>query len=63
MTAAAGRVQSYCDGAYAATTDANFAELEQMAGNGAGKTQRGAVLMFSTTHNNEHYGNTSSTCG
>jgi uncharacterized damage-inducible protein DinB len=48
---------AYCDGAYAATTDANFQQLVQMAGPGAGQTARGALLMFNTTHNNEHYGN------
>jgi uncharacterized damage-inducible protein DinB len=48
---------AYCDGAYAATTDANFQQLVQMAGQGAGQTARGALLMFNTTHNNEHYGN------
>ena len=48
---------AYCDGAYAATTDANFQEPVQMMGPGAGKTGRGMLLMFNTTHNNEHYGN------
>jgi uncharacterized damage-inducible protein DinB len=27
-------------------------------GQGGGDTRRGAMLMFNTTHNNEHYGNT-----
>jgi uncharacterized damage-inducible protein DinB len=48
---------AYCDGAYTATTDANFQEPVQMMGPGAGKTARGMLLMFNTTHNNEHYGN------
>jgi uncharacterized damage-inducible protein DinB len=49
---------AYCDGAYAATTDANFMDLVKIAGGqGGGDTRRGAMLMFNTTHNNEHYGN------
>jgi uncharacterized damage-inducible protein DinB len=47
---------AYCDGAYAATTDANFMDIVKVAGQG-GETRRGAMLMFNTTHNNEHYGN------
>jgi uncharacterized damage-inducible protein DinB len=41
---------------YSATTEANFNQLLQMQGS-SGKTVRGAVLTFNTTHNNEHYGN------
>jgi uncharacterized damage-inducible protein DinB len=49
---------AYCDGAYAAVTDANFMDLVKVAGGqGGGDTRRGAMLMFNTTHNNEHYGN------
>jgi uncharacterized damage-inducible protein DinB len=51
---------AYCDEAYSATTDANFTEPVSMpagAGMGSAKTVRGAILMFNTTHNNEHYGN------
>ena len=49
---------AYCDEAYAGTTDANVSGLVKMAGPGAGKeTTRGLLLMFNTTHNNEHYGN------
>jgi uncharacterized damage-inducible protein DinB len=50
---------AYCDAAYAATTDANFAQPVQVAGPGNRLTDatRGAVLTFNTTHNNEHYGN------
>src|SRR5215217_8881825 len=44
---------AYCDGAYAATTDANFMDIVKVAGQG-GETRRGALLMFNTTHNNEH---------
>ncbi len=49
---------AYCDDAYAATTDANFNQLVRIAGpNGGTQAGRGAVLVFNTTHNNEHYGN------
>jgi uncharacterized damage-inducible protein DinB len=47
---------AYCDEVYSATTEANFNQLLQMQGS-SGKTVRGAVLTFNTTHNNEHYGN------
>ena len=49
---------AYCDAVYASTTDANFNQLVKTPGpNGERETTRGAVLMFNTTHNNEHYGN------
>jgi len=49
---------AYCDGAYTGTTDANFGRLVKLPGpNGGSQSARGAVLMFNTTHNNEHYGN------
>jgi uncharacterized damage-inducible protein DinB len=50
---------AYCDAAYAATTDANFADPVKVAGPGGRSTDttRGAVLSFNVTHNNEHYGN------
>lgn len=51
---------AYCDQAYADTTDANFNEAVAMSagvGMGPANTVRGAILMFNTTHNNEHYGN------
>lgn len=48
----------YCDGAYAGTTDANVNALVTLPGaNGGRQAGRGAVLLFNTTHNNEHYGN------
>jgi uncharacterized damage-inducible protein DinB len=47
----------YCDDAYSSTTDANFSQAVTMAGQGNPQTVRGAVLMFNTAHNNEHYGN------
>jgi uncharacterized damage-inducible protein DinB len=51
---------SYCDQAYEATTDENFNQPVQMqagVGMGPASTVRGAILMFNTTHDNEHYGN------
>jgi uncharacterized damage-inducible protein DinB len=50
---------AYCDAAYAATTDSNFADPVKVAGPGGRSTDttRGAVLNFNVTHNNEHYGN------
>jgi uncharacterized damage-inducible protein DinB len=49
----------YCDTIYQETTDSNFGERANVAGlgNKPAQTTRGAVLMFNTTHNNEHYGN------
>jgi uncharacterized damage-inducible protein DinB len=48
-----------CDAAYTGTTDANVTQAVTVRGRGnVGKpTTRGLVLMFNTTHNNEHYGN------
>ena len=51
---------AFCDGIYDATTDANFNQPAAMPALGpmqATPTLRGAILMFNTTHNNEHYGN------
>jgi hypothetical protein len=51
---------AYCDAAYESTTDANFGEAVTTPAIGpmqATPTLRGLVLMFNTTHNNEHYGN------
>jgi uncharacterized damage-inducible protein DinB len=49
---------AYCDATYDATTDANVGQAVSVQGRGGGKpTTRGQVLMFNTTHNNEHYGN------
>ena len=48
----------YCDAVYAATTDANFNQVVKVPDTaGARDAGRGGVLMFNTTHNNEHYGN------
>jgi uncharacterized damage-inducible protein DinB len=58
LVKALGDSLAYCDGVYAATTDANFSQLVKMPGpNGGSQAARGAVLVFNTTHNNEHYGN------
>jgi len=50
---------AYCDAVYADLTDANFSEGMTIAGlgNKPTNTTRGAILMFNTTHDNEHYGN------
>jgi len=52
---------AYCDGVYESTTDADFMQPVTLKGfpgmNPKTATTRGAVLMFNTTHNNEHYGN------
>jgi len=53
---------AYCDDVFASLTDATFNEVIKLAGPGRGgtaaaETPRGLVLMFNTTHNNEHYGN------
>jgi uncharacterized damage-inducible protein DinB len=48
---------AYCDGAYADTTDASFQTLVKVAAPSKEQTPRGMVLMFNTTHNQEHYGN------
>jgi uncharacterized damage-inducible protein DinB len=48
---------AYCDAVYAATTDANFGQLVKVLGSEGGQTTRGAILIFNTAHNNEHYGN------
>jgi uncharacterized damage-inducible protein DinB len=48
---------AYCDAVYNETTDANFNQLVTLAGPAKKQTSRGSVLVFNTTHNNEHYGN------
>jgi uncharacterized damage-inducible protein DinB len=48
---------AYCDGVYNGTTDANFGSLVTMVGPAKKQASRGSVLVFNTTHNNEHYGN------
>ena len=52
---------AYCDAVYQSTSDADFNQAVTLNGfpgmNPKTATSRGAVLMFNTTHNNEHYGN------
>jgi uncharacterized damage-inducible protein DinB len=51
---------AYCDAVYDETTDANFddpATTPPVGPMKATQTLRGLLLMFNTTHNNEHYGN------
>ena len=49
---------AYCDATYDGTSDANVNMAASVQGRSGGKpTTRGMVLMFNTTHNNEHYGN------
>ena len=52
---------AYCDAVYQSTTDADFNQAVTLNGfpgmNPKTTTTRGAVLIFNTTHNNEHYGN------
>ena len=52
---------AYCDDVYGSTTDATFNDAVTLNGfpgmNPKTATTRGAVLLFNTTHNNEHYGN------
>jgi uncharacterized damage-inducible protein DinB len=48
---------AYCDEVYNSTTDANYGQLITMAGPAKKQASRGSVLVFNTTHNNEHYGN------
>jgi uncharacterized damage-inducible protein DinB len=52
---------AYCDAIYDSTTDANFNDAVTLNGfpgmNPKTATTRGMVLLFNTTHNNEHYGN------
>jgi uncharacterized damage-inducible protein DinB len=49
---------AYCDGVFKETTDANANQPVKVSGpGGTGQSTRALVLMFNTTHNNEHYGN------
>jgi uncharacterized damage-inducible protein DinB len=58
MTKALGDALNYCDTVYKETTDANANQMVKVPGpGGATETTRAQVLMFNTTHNNEHYGN------
>jgi uncharacterized damage-inducible protein DinB len=58
MVKALGDALNYCDGVYAETTDVNANQMVKVSGPGGGtQSSRALVLMFNTTHNNEHYGN------
>lgn len=60
LVAALNESLAYCDKVYDGTTDTTFNQRVTMPaapGNKATDTVRGAVLIFNTTHNNEHYGN------
>jgi uncharacterized damage-inducible protein DinB len=46
-----------CDQLYGSTTDETFDGLLTRPGPGNKQASRGSVLVFNTTHNNEHYGN------
>jgi uncharacterized damage-inducible protein DinB len=48
---------AYCDQVYGSTTDETFNGLLTLPGPGNKQASRGSVLVFNTTHNNEHYGN------
>ena len=55
---ALGDALNYCDTAYKETTDANANQPVKIAGPGGNaQSTRALVLVFNTTHNNEHYGN------
>ena len=55
---ALGESLTYCDGIYKDTTDANANQQVKVFGpGGSGQSTRALVLVFNTTHNNEHYGN------
>src|SRR5262245_21118564 len=58
LVKALGDALNYCDGVYKETTDANANQQVKISGpGGSGQSTRALVLMFNTTHNNEHYGN------
>jgi len=48
---------AYCDGAFAALTDATAGEMVRQAFGGSGQTQRVSSLIGQVGHDNEHYGN------
>jgi uncharacterized damage-inducible protein DinB len=54
LVAALKEAMAYCDKVYAATTDANAAQIVKFFG---GERTKLNVLSFNTTHNYEHYGN------
>lgn len=55
---ALGDALTYCDGVFKETTDANANQSVKVSGpGGQSQSTRALVLMYNTTHNNEHYGN------
>jgi len=48
---------AYCDGAFAALTDAGAGEMVRQAFGGTGQTRRVSSLIGQIGHDNEHYGN------
>jgi uncharacterized damage-inducible protein DinB len=48
---------AYCDAVYNTTTDESFQALVKVAAPSKDQTPRGMILIFNTTHNEEHYGN------
>jgi len=48
---------AYCDKVVGSTTDETFNSVLTLPGPGNKPASRGSVLVFNTTHNNEHYGN------
>jgi len=58
LVSALNEALAACDRAYAATTDMNFGQPVTVGATATPtNTTRGAVLIFNTAHNNEHYGN------
>jgi len=58
LVKALGDALNHCDGVYKETSDANANQQVKISGpGGTGQSTRALVLMFNTTHNNEHYGN------
>jgi hypothetical protein len=58
LAKALAELLAYCNGADVAITDATFSQLVKLPGrNGGSQASRSSVLVFNTTHNNEHYGN------
>ena len=50
-------VLAYCDAVYGGMTDTVFNEVVKTGGPDGSQASRGSILVFNTTHNNEHYGN------
>jgi uncharacterized damage-inducible protein DinB len=61
LVKALGDALAYCDEVYDSTGDAQFNQPATLNGfpgmSPKTTTTRGAILIFNTTHNNEHYGN------